>query len=118
MNQKRDKREHTRVPKEWGGEEWFENNELYCGKILTCKNRIWSSQGRYHYHNKKDETFYILEGKLILEVEGEQVLLEPGESYRIFPGQRHRFRSETDLCRFVEIATQHKEEDSIRVPYE
>ena len=111
------KRKHTLVSKEWGQEEWFENNELYCGKILTCRDRIWSSGGRYHYHIEKDETFYILEGRLRLEVEGDTMILGSGDSYRVLPGQKHRFRSEDGSCRFVEVATQHREEDSIRVPY-
>ena len=53
------------VPKEWGSEYWIVNNDLYCGKLLTLeKNKRCS----VHYHKNKDETFYILEGKIKLEL--------------------------------------------------
>lgn len=109
-----DKREDVCVRKEWGEEIWFENNELYCGKKIICENRIWSSKGKYHYHPIKDETFYIIEGILELDIEGSSVFLPNGSSKRILPGTKHRFRSNTDKCVFIEVSTTHKDEDSIR----
>ena len=106
---------HIRVEKKWGYEIWFENNELYCGKKLVCKDNIWSSDGWYHYHPEKDETFFIILGHLQLDIEGKSNLYKPGESIRIKPGTRHRFRSHTMSCSFIEVSTTHEEEDSIRV---
>jgi len=108
------KREHHFVEKDWGNEVWFENNELYCGKILTIEKGKWSSKGKRHYHPVKDETFFILNGTILLEVEGEAFVLGAGQSHRIFPGQMHRFKGITD-CQFVEVSTTHNDEDSIRV---
>ena len=53
------------VKKVWGQEEWVVNNDKYCGKILTVKKGFRCS---LHYHKKKHETFYVLEGNLLMEV--------------------------------------------------
>jgi mannose-6-phosphate isomerase-like protein (cupin superfamily) len=86
----------------------------YLIKTLT-NNGLWSSEGKYHYHPIKDETFYIIEGTLILDVEGKRMWLSKGDSYRIKPGVKHRFRSQGGRCKFIEVSTTHREEDSIRV---
>ena len=105
-----------RVEKDWGYEIWFENNELYCGKEIYCRDGIWSSGGKYHYHPIKDETFWVVKGVLVLDVEGEVMWLDPGQAYRIRPGVRHRFRSwDNGSCTFIEVSTTHSDEDSIRV---
>ena len=54
------KREHIIASKTWGGEVWFENNDLYCGKLLTVNKKDWSSKGLFHYHLVKDESFFII----------------------------------------------------------
>jgi len=108
-------RKHKRVEKKWGYEIWFENNELYCGKKLVCRGKVWSSEGDYHYHPEKDETFFVILGILELDIEGVSAFLIPGKSMRIKPGTRHRFRSHTMGCSFIEVSTTHSDEDSIRV---
>jgi mannose-6-phosphate isomerase-like protein (cupin superfamily) len=50
------------IPKGWGHEIIFENNELYCGKLLNFKQGAKFSM---HYHMKKDETWYVQEGEFI-----------------------------------------------------
>ena len=105
-----------KVEKAWGYEIWFANNELYCGKEIVCRDEIWSSGGKYHYHPIKDETFYVIEGILLLDVEEQRIFLDNlSNSYRIKPGVKHRFRSASKYCRFIEVSTTHREEDSIRV---
>ena len=103
------------VEKAWGHEIWFANNELYCGKEIVCIGERWSSDGKYHYHPIKDETFWIIEGKLLLDVEGQEMILTYPSYYRIEPGERHRFKSVGEYCKFIEVSTTHREEDSIRV---
>ena len=104
------------VRKDWGSEYWFVNCDLYCGKAITCRDGIWSSGGKYHYHEKKDETFFILEGELELDIEGTPIILRHLCEYRIMPGVRHRFRSHGDRgCKFIEVSTHHDDADSIRV---
>jgi len=104
------------VEKSWGYEVRFVNNELYCGKIITCFRDKWSSEGKFHYHKKKDESFIGLEGKTFLEIKDsekvEQFIIFPKEVIRISPGVKHRFMALTEKSKFIEVSTQHRDLDS------
>jgi mannose-6-phosphate isomerase len=94
-----------RVPKPWGHELVFAETERYAGKILhiDAGHRL-----SLQYHERKDETLYVLSGQVYLFVEVEGVMrelkLQPGESYRIRPGVRHRLRAEA-VCELVEVSS-------------
>ena len=94
-----------RVPKPWGHEIVFAETERYAGKILHIEPGHRLS---LQYHEKKDETLYVLSGEVYLSVEVDGVMRElklvPGETYRILPGVRHRMRAEAD-CELVEVST-------------
>ena len=83
-----------RVPKPWGHELVFAENERYAGKILHLEAGHTLS---LQYHEKKDETLYVLAGEVVLSVEvnGQmrELPLAAGEAYRIRPGVRHRLRA-------------------------
>ena len=84
-----------RVSKPWGYELIFAETERYAGKILHLEpGHLLSLQ----YHERKDETVYVLSGEVYLsvEVDGEmqEKKLGAGEAYRIAPGTRHRMRAE------------------------
>jgi len=103
--------------KVWGYEKWIVNTSLYCGKILYLnKGRRCS----LHYHKIKDETFYILEGKIIMELSSNIYLdnlikvIQEGDVVRIRPFLLHRFTGLTH-AKILEISTQHFEEDSYRL---
>lgn len=49
------------VPKGWGYEVHIANSELYCGKQLHF---IKGKSCSFHYHIKKDETFFLASGEL------------------------------------------------------
>ena len=106
------------VEKLWGWERWIENNELYCLKELVCTGGIWTSKGKYHYHPIKDETFYIVEGQLELDIEGTASIFSKGDVIRIKPNTKHRFRSRGAHCKFMEVSTTHCDTDSIRCKLE
>jgi mannose-6-phosphate isomerase-like protein (cupin superfamily) len=95
------------VPKPWGREEIFAENDRYAGKLLYLSAGHSLS---LQYHERKDETLYVLEGELILLVEVgsegkmEEVRLRRGESHRIRPGTRHRMRAEAP-CVLVEVSS-------------
>ena len=57
--------EHKEVQKVWGSEEWIVNR-AYCGKKLILNKGFRCSM---HYHKNKDETFYILKGKVLMEID-------------------------------------------------
>ena len=111
------------VNKDWGYEVWFANTDEYCGKLLYVKQDYWSSNGKFHYHDVKDETFYVISGILELEWYDEEndchnILLKKGDSFRILPGIKHRFRAITEEgCEFIEASTTHRDEDSYRCEF-
>jgi mannose-6-phosphate isomerase-like protein (cupin superfamily) len=94
-----------RVPKPWGHELIFAENERYAGKILHLEGGHCLS---LQYHERKDETLYVLTGEvhLSVQIEGEmkELTLVPGQSYRIHPGIRHRLRADAS-CDLVEVST-------------
>ena len=100
-----------KVDKLWGSEEWIVNR-TYCGKILNLKKGF---RGSIHYHKIKDETFYLLEGKVLLEL-GEELsktTMKPGDSIILEPGTKHRFTPLED-SKIIEFSTHHDDEDTYR----
>ena len=102
---------HKFVEKSWGYEEWIVNNKLYCGKKLFLKKGYRCSM---HKHKKKDETFWLLSGKVLLEYGGVKIVLEPGDSIRIKPNTLHRFTGIEDSV-IIEFSTHHEDSDSYRL---
>jgi len=100
------------VNKLWGYEDWLVNTELYCAKILGLKHDFQCS---LHYHKKKDETFYCLEGCVKLEFTNRIITLAKGQQIRIRPGERHRFTAITKTAKILEISTHHSDKDSYRI---
>jgi mannose-6-phosphate isomerase-like protein (cupin superfamily) len=103
------------IKKVWGWEYWIVNCEQYCGKILIVKkDHICST----HYHQKKHETFHILSGHLYMEydldfTERTYWRMAPGDTLIVPPYTKHAFGGITDV-KFLEISTQHFEDDSYR----
>jgi mannose-6-phosphate isomerase-like protein (cupin superfamily) len=100
-----------RVEKPWGYEIVFAENERYAGKILHLDaGHALSLQ----YHERKDETLYVLKGEVTLLVDADadaekdgnltEVTLAAGDSYRIRPGVRHRM-SASAPCDLVEVSS-------------
>ncbi len=100
------------VPKVWGSEEWLVNNEKYCAKFL---NLVRGYQCSLHYHKLKDETFYVLDGKVEIELQDNILILNKGDFVRIKPTIIHRFRATTPTARILEVSTTHSDEDSYRL---
>jgi len=97
----------THVTKPWGYEKIWAVSERYVGKILHINA---GHELSVQYHNKKDETIYLLSGEIIYRVQrnGDDVLddvhLKVGESYRIIPGTIHQMIAVTD-CDVLEVST-------------
>ncbi|HVN83951.1 MAG TPA: cupin domain-containing protein [Candidatus Binatia bacterium] len=95
-----------RVDKPWGYELIWAHTERYVGKILHIEQGQALS---YQYHQQKDETIYLLSGRLQLDVaEGDAapraMMLEPGDSFRIHTGLRHRMIA-IEACDVLEAST-------------
>lgn len=102
--------DHKNVNKVWGSEEWIVNTDKYCGKLLKLNKGFRCSM---HHHKNKDETFYLLSGKVLLELNDGSIVLNEGESQRILPDEKHRFTGLKDSV-IIEFSTHHEDEDSYR----
>ena len=117
--------ENTIMTKSWGYELWFANTANYCGKLLVVSHDKWSSKGNFHYHKIKDETFFVVEGALTLDIAREKgpvwerITLYTNDSCRVGPGVKHRFTSALPIpCKFIEASTHHEDSDSYRCFYD
>jgi len=99
-----------KVKKVWGHEEWIANRD-YCGKIMFLKKGFQCS---FHYHKKKDETFYINKGKVLMEVNDKKRIMKKGDSQLIEPMVKHRF-SGIENSEIIEFSTHHEDSDSYRL---
>ena len=98
------------VPKDWGHEIWIVNRD-YCGKSLFVKKGHRCS---IHSHKLKDETFYIVKGKILLELDGKKKIMNIGESQLVMPGQKHRFTGLSEENEIIEFSNHHEDSDSYR----
>jgi mannose-6-phosphate isomerase len=94
-----------RVPKPWGYEIIWAHTDRYVGKLLHINaGHALSVQ----YHNRKDETVYLLSGEMKywvkLGAQLEDVRLEQGDAFRITPGTVHYMEAITD-CDILETST-------------
>jgi mannose-6-phosphate isomerase len=97
--------EVKRVPKPWGHEIIWAHTDRYVGKVLHINaGQALSVQ----YHNRKDETVYLLSGEMKYWVklgdELEDVRLTKGDAFRITPGTVHYMEAITD-CDILEAST-------------
>ncbi len=95
------------VPKPWGHETIWAHTERYVGKILHINA---GHELSVQYHNKKDETVYLLSGTINYRVQREgsdrleDMQLTVGESFRNTPGTVHQMVAVTD-CDVLEVST-------------
>ena len=105
------------VPKGWGKEIIFVNNDEYCGKLLCFdKDKKFSM----HYHIKKKETWYVSKGSFILVwVETDTgtthtEYIKVGDVITNERGDPHQLLALEDSEVF-EVSTKHYDEDSFRM---
>ncbi len=110
-------RECGEVIKKWGKEKIIVNNHYYCGKIL-CINA--GRKFSMHFHMKKDETWYVSQGNLILRwIDTESSIqhekkINKNDVIRIRPGIPHQLEACED-SEIFEVSTHHEDGDSYRV---
>lgn len=94
------------VTKPWGSELWYAHTDRYAGKILRVNAGHKLS---VQYHVEKDETSYLLSGRLLLE-QGQSAEtmrrceLEPGAAWRNEPGVVHTIEALEDAV-ILEVST-------------
>ena len=109
------------IPKDWGWEKIITNDKKYCGKILFIKKDSCIS---LQHHKLKDETFYLLSGKLkskFINLEDLSdpkdipvVLMNPGDVKHVPIGLVHQLFALEDST-IIEISTQHFDDDTYRI---
>ena len=83
-------------------------NKSYCKKLIIQLPR---QKHPYHYHEKKEETFHILYGRLEVEKNGKPQTLDVGDIFHVEPKNWHKFSSNHGVV-FEEISTTHFKDDS------
>ncbi|MBI2836288.1 MAG: cupin domain-containing protein [Chloroflexi bacterium] len=91
-----------RVEKPWGYELILAHTPKYAGKLIFVKKGHRLS---LQYHRQKDESFYVHEGKAIIEMDGHdgemiEIIIETGCCIRIRPMIRHRLKALEDTTLF------------------
>jgi mannose-6-phosphate isomerase len=104
-----------KIEKPWGFELLFALTPKYAGKLLYIKQGHRLS---LQYHKVKDETLYIHEGKILLEIGGNdgqltQSEVQSGYCFRVSPMTKHRMKAIEDTILF-EVSTPELE-DVVRV---
>jgi mannose-6-phosphate isomerase len=95
-----------RVEKPWGYEIWWAETEHYAGKLLFVRA---GERLSLQFHEQKDETSYLLSGRLRLtkgpsEAELEATEIGPGTAWRNQPGEVHTIEALDDAT-LVEVST-------------
>ena len=71
---------------------WY--NQTLC-KVNDSVVRVGVIEGEYHWHkhDNDDEFFYVIEGKLLIDLEGRLVELTPRQGFVVPKGVLHRTRA-------------------------
>ena len=100
----------NKTDKPWGFEKVLIYTEKYLTKELYLKEGFQTS---FHYHEKKDETMYIMSGAGYIEFEDRKEYFSQNDSIRIEPNTRHSIVA-TENTVLHEVSTPHLD-DTIRV---
>jgi mannose-6-phosphate isomerase-like protein (cupin superfamily) len=96
------------VEKPWGHELIWALTDGYCGKLLFVRAGESLS---LQYHEVKDESWYVLEGRAraelgVLDGELAEQEIGPGDAFHFRPGTVHRVTAIEDI-RILEVSTPH-----------
>ena len=71
---------------------WY--NQTLCA-VNDSVVRLGVLEGEYHWHqhDDEDEFFYVVEGRLLIDLEGRDVELGPRQAFVVPKGVRHRTRA-------------------------
>ena len=84
------------------------NNDEYSKKVIVL---LPNQSHPEHYHKKKDETFILMKGELIVNLSSHLKILKEGDILRIPRLTKHSFETNNG-CIFEEISTTHFDDDS------
>jgi quercetin dioxygenase-like cupin family protein len=84
--------------------QWF--NQTLC-KVNDSVVRVGIIEGEYHWHkhDRDDEFFYVISGRLLIDLEERAIDLAPGQAFVVPRGVVHRTRApERTIILMVENA--------------
>lgn len=73
-------------------DDWF--NQTLC-QVNDCVVRLGVVQGEFHWHkhDNEDEFFFVVDGRLIIDLEDRSVELLPKQGFTVPKGVLHRTRA-------------------------
>ncbi len=86
-------------------QKWW--NQTLC-RVNDCVARLGVFKGEFHFHkhDREDEVFFVIEGKLLLDFEERTVELGPRQAMMVPRGLVHRTRApERTIVLMIEAAT-------------
>lgn len=100
--------ETRRVEKPWGHELWWAQTNEYAGKLLFVEA---GQQLSLQLHREKDESSYLLSGRMLLTrgpsaEQLESVEIGTGHAWRVEPGVVHSIEALEDSV-VLEVSTPH-----------
>ena len=105
-----------RIEKDWGYELIYQNNQLYCCKLLFINSDQSCS---YHLHLTKHETLLVIDGVLEIDTTHNKIKksyqVNKGEAFVVAPGFIHSLRALTASVTLIESSTPSYDTDSIRI---
>jgi len=71
---------------------WY--NQTLC-RVNDCVVRLGVFQGEFHWHkhDREDEFFHVISGRLLVDLEGRTVELQPAQGITVPRGVMHRTRA-------------------------
>jgi len=83
-------------------------NREYCKKLII----LFPGQSHpSHFHKQKEESFQVLSGDLVLNLDGKETEYKAGSIVLVKPMEKHSFTTKTGLI-FEEVSTTHFKNDS------
>ena len=76
---------------EWADHPWYNQTLIEVGGVLLRLGVFAGGEYHWHKHEEQDEFFYVIHGRLRIELEGsDPVELAPGVAFSVPRGMRHR----------------------------
>jgi mannose-6-phosphate isomerase-like protein (cupin superfamily) len=74
-------------------EKWY-NTDLSHVNDSLVRLGIFEGEFHWHHHDNEDEFFYVISGKLLLDLQEKTIELHPNQAYTVSKGVEHRTRAE------------------------
>ncbi len=84
-------------------------NKSYAKKMLVM---LPNQKHPLHFHKRKEESFHVISGSLISNLNGKKKTLNPGQILHIGKNSWHEFKAGNEGCIFDEISTTSYTDDS------